>query len=58
MNRDDYTKSLVAKKDETSSSSSKDFKVALAAMISDDDYRTFENHFFGRRGTREDESVY
>ena len=56
MNRDDYKKSLAAKKDETStqsSSYSKDFKVAFAAMVSDDDYKTFEDHFFGRGGIRE-----
>ena len=51
MNRDDYKKYLTEKKDETSTQSSnysKDFKVALAAMVSDDDYKTFEDHFFGR----------
>ena len=56
INRDDYKKSFAAKKDETStqsSSYSKDYKVTLAAMVSDDDYKTFEDHFFGRRGIRE-----
>ena len=51
MNRDDYKKSLAAKKDETSTQSSNysiDFKVALAAMVSDGDYKTFEDQFFGK----------
>jgi len=53
MNRDDYKKSLAAKKDETSTQSSnysKYFKVALAAMVLDDDYETFKDQFFGKAG--------
>ena len=49
MNRDDYKKYLTEKKDETSTQSSNysiDFKVALAAMVSDGDYKTFEDQFF------------
>ena len=50
MNRDEYEKSLSAKKDESSTQSSnysKDFKVA---MVSDEDYKSFEDHFFGKAG--------
>ena len=58
MNRDEYEKSLSAKKDESSTQSSnysKDFKVA---MVSDEDYKSFEDHFLGgRRGNREDTLV-
>ena len=52
MNREDYKKSQAAKKMTTSSVNNylNDFKLALAAMIVDDNYKVVESQLFGAAG--------